>query len=126
MLRLLLAFRQRRELLICGVQKLILESDAMTVIQAVNSLVFDRSSASGLLWELKECLSSNFTRCHVAYIPRSCNLVSHSLAALGASLSPGTNPIKDCISNCIDVWWPMIWHQVISNGDLLLCSKNNT
>ena len=86
-----------------GVQKLILESDAMTVIQAVNSSVFDRSSASGLLWELKECLSSNFTSCHVACIPRSCNLVSHSLAALGTSLSPGTNPIKDCIPNCIDV-----------------------
>jgi len=102
MLRLLLAFRQHRAIDL-GVQKLILESDAMTVIQAINSSVFDQSSASGMLWELKECLSSNFTSCHVAYIPRSCNLVSHSLAALGASLSPGTNPIKDCTPNCIDV-----------------------
>ena len=57
------AVQQATEL---GVQKVVLESDAMTVVvQAANSSKFDRSSASGLLWELKECLFSNFTSCVV-------------------------------------------------------------
>lgn len=48
-----------------GVQKVVLESDAMTVVvQAANSSEFDRSSGS-VLWELKECLFSNFTSCAV-------------------------------------------------------------
>lgn len=56
-----------------------------------------------MLWELKECLQWNFSRVVVAYNPCSCNLVAHSLAALGAKLCPGTNPIMDSIPTCINV-----------------------
>jgi ribonuclease HI len=44
-----------------GIQKVVLETDALMVVQAVNAPVLDRSSASGLLWELKECLHINFS-----------------------------------------------------------------
>jgi hypothetical protein len=71
------------------------------VVQAVTSPDFDRSSASGLIWELKQLLFSNFVAFDVIHDPRSCNLVAHHLAALGASLSQGTNPILDSISFCI-------------------------
>jgi hypothetical protein len=39
----------------------------------------------------------------VAHKSRSCNLVVQSLAALGAKLCPGTNPIMDSIPPCINV-----------------------
>lgn len=42
-----------------GVQNVVLETDALAVVKAVNSQALDRSSASGLLWELKESLFAN-------------------------------------------------------------------
>lgn len=87
-----------------GIQKVLLETDAMMVAQAVNSPAVDRSSASGLLWVLKESLFCNFSSSAIVYNPRSCNLVAHSLAALGAGLGPGTNPITDSIPTCINVF----------------------
>ena len=82
---------------------MVLETDAPMVAQAANAPVLDRSSASGLLWELKECLHINFSSFVVAHKPRSCNLVAHSLAGLEAELCPGTNPIMDSIPPCINV-----------------------
>jgi len=86
-----------------GIQNVVPETDALAVAEAVNAQVLDRSSASGLLWELKESLFCNFSSSSIAYRPRSCNLVAHSLTALGAKLCPGTNPIKDSIPACINV-----------------------
>jgi hypothetical protein len=43
-----------------GIQNVVLETDAMTVVEAIKAQVPDRSSASGLLWELKESLLCNF------------------------------------------------------------------
>jgi hypothetical protein len=65
------------------------------------SLLLPTINAS--LWELKECLHINFSSFMVAHKSRSCNLVVQSLAALGAKLCPGTNPIMDSIPPCINV-----------------------
>jgi len=86
-----------------GIQKVVLETDIVHVVQAINQPELDRSSASGLLWEFKECLLCNFSSFVVAHNPHSCNLVAHSLAALRAKLCPSTNPIMDSIPPCIDV-----------------------
>lgn len=51
-----------------GVQNVVLETDAMAVVEAVNSQAPDRSSASGLLWELKESLFCNFNSSSIVYI----------------------------------------------------------
>ena len=63
----------------------------------------DRSSASGLVWELKAFLRLNFVSWSVVHNPRSCNAVAHGLAAMGCNLSPGTDPVFDSIPNCIHV-----------------------
>ena len=63
-----------------GIQNIILETDAAAIVQAL----MDTSSASGLLWELKDLLACNFVSRSVAHNPRSCNnMVAHRLAALG-------------------------------------------
>ena len=84
-----------------GVQRVILETDASMVAQAVKSTDYDRSSAGGLIWEMKDLLASNFASFVVNHIPRSCNLVADSLAALGASLSVGAVPVMDSIPICL-------------------------
>jgi ribonuclease HI len=84
-----------------GVQKLILETDASMVAQAMKSTDYDRSSAGGLIWEMKDLLASNFASIVVNQIPRSCNSVADSLAALRASLGVGAGPVMDSIPICI-------------------------
>ena len=44
-----------------GMQRMILETDASMVAQAMKSTDYDRSSASGLIWEMKDLLARNFT-----------------------------------------------------------------
>jgi ribonuclease HI len=83
-----------------GLQKVILETDAFMVVQAALSSIDDRSSASGLVWELKALLRCNFSSWVVAHNPRSCNLVAHGLAALSYKLSPDT-AVFDNIPMCI-------------------------
>jgi len=39
----------------------------------------------------------------VMHNPHSCNLAAHSLAALGADLSPDTVSVRDNISHCTQV-----------------------
>jgi ribonuclease HI len=43
-----------------GIQKIVLATDATSVVQAVTSTIADRSSACGLIWEFKDALTSNF------------------------------------------------------------------
>jgi hypothetical protein len=84
-----------------GIQKIVLQTDAMAVVEATFSRGVDRSSASGLLWELKDLLSCNFVSSSVVHNPRSCNLGAHSLAALGAALSLDLSPVRDSFPSCI-------------------------
>jgi ribonuclease HI len=86
-----------------GIQKIILETDAAAIVKALMSNVLDRSSASGLLWELKDLLASNFVSRSVAHNPRSYNMVAHRLAALGADLSPNLVSVRDNIPSCTKV-----------------------
>jgi ribonuclease HI len=84
------------------IQNIILESDAAVVINVVLPMEMDRSSASGLLWELKD-LSCNFAFKKVAHKPRFCNSVAHSLAAHGAGLNLDMVSVRDCIPPCTQV-----------------------
>jgi ribonuclease HI len=86
-----------------GIQKIVLVTDAISVVQAVTSTIADRSSACGLIWELKDALASNFMSKFVAYNSRSCNSVAHALASLGASLVSDMNSVRDSIPACIQV-----------------------
>jgi len=98
-----------------GIQKVILATDASMVVQAVTFLEIDRSSAHGLIWELKNLLSTNFAAFDVIHNHRSCNLVDHNLVSLGASLSQGTDPVVDSIPFCIRSFvakdWALVYDQ---------------
>ena len=87
-----------------GLQRVILETDALMVVQSVMSVETDRSSASGLVWERKALLRFNFVSWSVIHNPRSCNnMVAHRLAALGADLSPNLVSVRDNIPSCTQV-----------------------
>ena len=76
-----------------GIQRIIVETDAAMIVQAVRSADYDRCSAGVLLWELKDLLRGNFLMYRVIGTSRSCNKAADGLAALGASLSQGASPI---------------------------------
>ena len=78
-----------------------IETDSMMVVRTLTTSTFDLSTTSGLIWEMKDLLACNFTSFAVNHIPRSCNLVADSLAALGASLSVGAVPVLDSIPSCM-------------------------
>jgi hypothetical protein len=84
----------------------------------------DRSSASGLLWELKDLLACNLVSSNVAHNPRSCNLVAHSLAALGASLSSDVMSVRDHIPPCIQTLVANDLASVILQWRILPVSKH--
>ena len=83
-----------------GVQNIILATDAAEVVRALSTSAVDRSSASGLVWELKYLLHCNFLSQVVIHNPRSCNQVAHSLADCGARLGSGTVSVRDSIPVC--------------------------
>jgi hypothetical protein len=107
-----------------GIQNIILETDAAAVVQALMATETDRSSASGLLWELKDLLACNFVSSNVAHNPRSCNLVAHSLAALGASLSSDVMSVRDHIPPCIQTLVANDLASVILQWRILPVSKH--
>ena len=72
-----------------GIGRLILETDALKVKQAVMSEMQDLSSAEGLVEELKFFTSTNFISFECVHIPRSCNRAAHVLAALGVGSTEG-------------------------------------
>jgi len=49
----------------------------------------------GVIAELKQWLLTEFAVFRVRAVPRSCNRLAHSLAALGCKLSSGAQPIWD-------------------------------
>jgi len=49
----------------------------------------------GVIAELKQWLLTEFAVFRVRAVPRSCNRLAHSLAALGYKLSSGAQPIWD-------------------------------
>ena len=86
-----------------GVQRLILATDAIAGLQAATSLSLDRSSACGLIWELKDLLVSNFVSSTVSHDHRLSNSVAHGLASLGAGMVSGPTSVRDVMPSCIQV-----------------------
>lgn len=63
-----------------GMQRVILEIDAINVVNALGSSSFDRSCL-GLLFRAN--MLFDFSICSVSHCPRACKSVAHSLAAIG-------------------------------------------
>ena len=79
-----------------GMTRIILETDAATLGQALRSEVYDRSPNGALFRQIRDVMCSHFIQCIVSVCPRACNSVADKLAAHGASVvSPGS-----CIFMC--------------------------
>lgn len=65
---------------------IVIESDALVVIQALNNPVPD-SSSLGVIVEDCKFLARNFSSCHFVFVYRSANQAAHALATEAVSLS---------------------------------------
>ena len=74
-----------------GVGKIVIETDAMVLAQALNSSTFHLAPTGGLIWEIQSLLASNFGAFEVVSVHRTCNKVAHALAALGCKCPHGTS-----------------------------------
>jgi hypothetical protein len=73
--------------------QIIVETDAMAVVQAVYSSTYDLSATMvNLVAELRRLLSLNFNSWRVQHRPRESNRVAHALAALGSACSMDDDP----------------------------------
>ncbi|XBI73168.1 hypothetical protein VPH35_066966 [Triticum aestivum] len=81
-----------------GCQKVILETDAVALKQAITSDLYDYSSLGVLFFagktsnlfifnhEIRAVLQSAFQSCKVETCPRACNISAHCLAAHGVCM----------------------------------------
>ena len=69
-----------------GVGHVVIETDAIAVVQAVHSDEYDLSDVFNLVEELRSLLAWNFISWRVQQRLRSCNRVAHELASLVVSV----------------------------------------
>lgn len=86
-----------------GIGRAIVESDALQVIQACTSTTYDLSSAGNLISELLHAAHVNFQSLQFVYIPRSCNKVADTLAALGSLCGDEAETVVPVLPSCIRV-----------------------
>jgi hypothetical protein len=76
-----------------GVGHVVIETDALAVVQAVYSDEYTLSDVFNLVEELRSLLVWNFICWSVQQRPRSCNRVAHELASLVSVYDPDEEPI---------------------------------
>lgn len=84
-----------------GIGRLIIETDAAMVTNAILSDDSDLLPVGNLVAELKNVLRLNFIEFSVKYVPRECNKVAHALAAWGRDVSTDEDPVVGSLPSCI-------------------------
>jgi ribonuclease HI len=92
-----------------GVGKIIIETDALQVCQAMNSRAYDLSLAGNLIKELRSLAESNFMSFKFVHVQRSCNKVADALAARGRECVMGAEMFPGVSQVVFRHWSPMIW-----------------
>ena len=64
-------------------QRVILETDAINVVNALGGSCFDRSSLGMMFREIRANMLYDFSVCSISHCPRVCNSVAHTLATMG-------------------------------------------
>ena len=72
-----------------GIQKIILETDASMLKQALETEMYDGSVLGNLFRDMRLLIRFSFLSCNIHNCPRSCNMVAHQLAAYGANQERG-------------------------------------
>jgi ribonuclease HI len=78
----------RRALMVAkdhGIQKILLVSDCLSLIQRINSRVKDRSALGIVIGDIKT-LAINYESCSFSFSSRKTNMVAHTLARRAESL----------------------------------------
>ena len=68
-----------------GANRIILESDASNLVQAMKSTDYDRSTIGVLVKEARSLCRLNFVSFHFSFARRACNSAAHELAKYGVS-----------------------------------------
>ncbi|CAO1943396.1 unnamed protein product [Urochloa humidicola] len=84
-----------------GIGHISLETDSQMLQQALMSRDYNRATCGGLLIEIKNMLKYEFLSFSVNFRPRDCNKVADALAKLGCVCEPDTDPVRDCVPDCI-------------------------
>jgi len=66
-----------------GLQNIVLESDSLILVRALQSDLYDRARGGMLFREAKYIMAMNFNTVIAVHTPRSCNVVAHTLAQFG-------------------------------------------
>jgi ribonuclease HI len=84
-----------------GISRIVVELDALLVVQAISSTAYDRSAAGNLIKELRGLVQSNFSSFKCVYVPRSCNAVADALAIHGCNQVMGAATVLSSLPSCI-------------------------
>ena len=84
-----------------GIGKLIVETDAKMVVQALSSNAFDDSAVGVLVAEIKSLASSNFISFKCVFRVRECNRAANELAKLGYDCVQGEEQITTSIPGSV-------------------------
>ena len=71
-----------------GVQNIVLESDSLVLVKALQSTEHDQALGGVLFREAKFLMSTLFNSASVEHVSRSCNFAAHELAKLGRCRDP--------------------------------------
>jgi hypothetical protein len=84
-----------------GASRIVLETDAMLVKQAIDSNDYGLAPSGMLISKIQELARLNFVAFNVNVIPRTYNRVAHALAVLGCEVSEDDISVMDIIPPCI-------------------------
>lgn len=86
-----------------GIDHLILGTDALKIVQALEKVTPDLSVTDGLIEELKFLVSTSFLSFVCKHVPRSCNNRALELAALGVGCCEGSGHWSSVFPDCVIV-----------------------
>jgi hypothetical protein len=86
-----------------GMTRVIIESDAVNLVNAVQTTKHDLAPEGVIYRDIKSFVNLNFESVSFVYSPRVCNKVAHALAALGASGQEACRLWTDVLPNDVMV-----------------------
>ena len=86
-----------------GAGNVILESDSLIVVQAINTGAYSESAVGTLVDELRSLVVDNFISFQCVFKVRECNRAAHQLAELGSLCAEGDELFSSLIPECVAV-----------------------
>jgi hypothetical protein len=86
-----------------GMDHVQVESDSQILVNAMKGPEFDRALEGVLYKEIRSFISLNFLSASFSFCPRTCNKISHAMAALGTSQTESHLFWQESIPNSVSV-----------------------